>query len=550
MDGIHPILVQLLVNDQVVARHGTVVERRSSPVIAPPPIDLSLIASIDDPGPTASDEAFADAADELDALLGVASIVDTPMTLDIPPSVATAAVESGVLRDDAADILADEEVLAAPATPFDVSSAAAVDRVDAFVRQLSAGEADMRDLFGVFGVRDVWLTTEPLSAEGAQVLSDLGVRYLAMPVDVYETTVVGTTNASTSETDEFPALDRFVELDLPDGSTILVLLIDEELGAMFGAERTEEILAEQTATEWALETVAGWRLDQYSAPGAGTRDRLSRLIAAPGSDTFDPELVLALESFAEDSEAIRFTKASVLASVTDTREPPDDAALPDTAGPSLEARLDRIAIVEADLADTSSMLPDSDDRPAEWSRRLDSFVSTAFGDDAVDAELDELVAEAARIRGAVTPPDPFTFTLTGRDEQQIEIRIGNQLDEELIVLLRLRSPRLSFPKGDMIVTLVPNDITVVSVPVVARSNGTSAVTVEIVTPDAKRPLIEPVRLTSRVNALTGLGQLLTAGLVLILASWWISHWRSRRRERDTDADGPHEAASAVDASSD
>ena len=68
-DGIHPILVQLRVDDQVVARHGTVVERRSNRTAVPPTIDLSMIAAIDDPGPTADDDAFADAAGDLDDLL-------------------------------------------------------------------------------------------------------------------------------------------------------------------------------------------------------------------------------------------------------------------------------------------------------------------------------------------------------------------------------------------------------------------------------------------------------------------------------------------------
>ena len=544
-DGIHPILVQLSVDEQVVAQHATVVERRSNTTAAPPPIDLALIATIDDPGPTADDEAFATAAGELEDLLSLAAVVEAPIALDIPPSVAAAAVDADDIRNDAADILSGEEVLAAPATPFDVSSATAVGRIEAFVRQLRAGEDDMRELLGVIAVRDVWLASEPLSAEGAQVLRDLGVRYLAMPADVYLATVANTAAEDDTGSDplELPTRDRFIELDLPDGSTMSILLIDDELGANFEAERTDEILAEQTPTEWALETVAQWRLAQYATPRLQRREQLSRLIAAPGFGTFDPTLVLALESFAEGTQAIRFTNASVLASVTDTQGHPDGAALPDTAGPSLEARLDNIALVQADLDDTASMLPDDDDRPAQWSRRLDSFVSTAFGDEAVDAQLGELVDEAARIRGGVVAPDPFTFTLTGREEQRIDIRIENTLDEPLRVLLRLSSPRLSFPNGDMPVTLAAADTTVVDVAVIARSNGTSAVTVEVLTPLAQRPLIEPVRLTSRVNALTGLGQVLTAAFVLILASWWISSWRSKRRARDADdAEHAHPAS--------
>ncbi len=560
-DGIHPILVQVSVDGQVVARHGTVVERRSAATTAPPPIDLSFIASIDDPGPTGDDREFDDAVDELDELLAIASAVEAPITLDIPPSVASAAVESNRLLGDAAEILLDDEVLAAPATPFDVSSAAAVDRVDAFERQLNAGEDDIRTLLGVVTVRDIWLATEPLSAEGAQVLRRLGVRYLAMPADVYADTVAndgpdndgpddGDANVvdpgSDDEVAELPSRDRFVELELPDGSTMPALIIDDEFGATFEAQRTEEILAEQTPTEWALETVAQWRLAQYASPRSEQRNRLGRLIAAPGLGAFDPTLVTALETFAEGTDAIRFAPASALASVTDRQDQPPGAALPETAGPSLEARLDRIALVEADLADTATMLADDDPRPAQWTRQLDSFVSTAFGDAAVQMQLDVLVTEAAALRNSVVAPEPFTFTLTGREAQQIDVRVGNTLDEPLNVILRLSSPRLDFPDGDIAVTLDPLDTTVVDVAVKARSNGTSPVTVEILTPSpAERALIEPVRLTARVNAFTGLGQVLTAALVLILATWWISSWRSKRRARDAgevDAERAHPAS--------
>ena len=36
-------------------------------------------------------------------------------------------------------------------------------------------------------------------------------------------------------------------------------------------------------------------------------------------------------------------------------------------------------------------------------------------------------------------------------------------------------------------------------------------------------------LTARVNALAGLGQVVTGGAVLVLVSWWYGHFRRRRR---------------------
>jgi flagellar biogenesis protein FliO len=37
--------------------------------------------------------------------------------------------------------------------------------------------------------------------------------------------------------------------------------------------------------------------------------------------------------------------------------------------------------------------------------------------------------------------------------------------------------------------------------------------------------------TARVNALAGLGQLVTVMALLLLAVWWIHHFRRRHRER-------------------
>ena len=41
---------------------------------------------------------------------------------------------------------------------------------------------------------------------------------------------------------------------------------------------------------------------------------------------------------------------------------------------------------------------------------------------------------------------------------------------------------------------------------------------------------EPIVLTARVNALSGLGQLLTGAALLVLATWWFSHFRRKRRQ--------------------
>jgi hypothetical protein len=44
-----------------------------------------------------------------------------------------------------------------------------------------------------------------------------------------------------------------------------------------------------------------------------------------------------------------------------------------------------------------------------------------------------------------------------------------------------------------------------------------------------QPVTDPVVLTARVNALTGLGQVVTGGAIVVLLSWWFAHFRRRRR---------------------
>jgi hypothetical protein len=177
----------------------------------------------------------------------------------------------------------------------------------------------------------------------------------------------------------------------------------------------------------------------------------------------------------------------------------------------------------------ASMLPEGDARPPAWAAELETLVSPAYPADHVEAEVEEILAETEAITTSIVPPEPFTFTLTGR-EGDIDMRIGNTADEPLRVKLRLTSTKLTFPEGDQLVTLRADDETSVIVPVRARANGTSSVEVEILTP-VDRPLVEPVILTSRVTTLTGLGQVLTGGFILILLSWWFSSWRRQRRQR-------------------
>ncbi len=526
--GLYPIRVQLLTGDPaddlVVATAGTIVQRLAGPgdPTPPPPIDLSVVTATPPPGPDADRSTIEDAEAQLTAAIDLAARLDAPVTLEVPPPLVAARATTPEREAELADALAGDELVALPVPPLDVSSAVAAGRGDTFARLLSAGQDMLTAAVPTTpSRRDVWITTDPLSAAGAQQLRDLGVRFVVMPTALFRATVSTT----------LPDTDLFVEAELPDGGRLPLLLVDP-LAATLTTEAADEQLAEATLAEWSVATVAELLAAQADADGSSgaTAPERSIVLSTPDLRAPDARLLTGLHQLVSTTPSARFSPASTLIGTTDIQRANGrevTVELPEVAGPPLA---DRIALLDAaalTMVSAASMLADDDPRPQEWAALLDGLISTAYSDADVEAAVSELTAEAAALTDAVQLPAPFTFTLTGRTGT-IEIRLGNTGDEPVKVLVQLDSSKVEFPEGDRVVTLRPNDETSVTIPVLARSNGTSPIDLVVSTP-AGEPIDEPVTLTSRVTGLTGLGYLLTGGLILVLLSWWFTHWRARRR---------------------
>ena len=553
--GIYPLRIQLLLvddgNEELIATAGTVVQRIAGAVDADiataPPIDLAVVTVTPGPPPDADEALLERTRTQLDAAIELASEVDAPVTLEVPPTLIAeeAATSSGAER--LAVALADDELVALPIVPLDVSSAVAAGQADSYTRLLGAGEDLLTAAVPTTpSRRDIWLTADPLSAGGAQLLRDLGTRVIVIPADLYTETI----------DDDLPPSDLFVEAALPDGATLPFLVVGP-LAEELTAQAADRILARSTSAEWAVSTLGGLLVEQAEADTATTSaadqptslPRRSHVLTTPDLDSPDARLIRALEELATTTPAVRFSPASALVGLTDVLLDDDDAPvtiqLPDVAGPPLEARVELIALTRLELASAASMLPDDDPRIAAWSATLDTLISTGYTDAEAQAIATELIAGANSLTDAVELPQPFTFTLTGR-RGTIEVRIGNTGDEPLDVVVSLDSEKVTFPEGDQRVTLRPLDETSLFVPVEAESNGTSPIRLVVSTP-AGQPLEDPVTLTARVSALTGLGQVLTGGLILVLLTWWFTHWRSRRRaELAIDVRGRHPSAGTVE----
>ena len=301
--GLHALRVEILLGvhgfSTVLSTAGTVVQRLPGGGSIGSPLHLSVMGAVDEPPLGGDDTARAQSAGEVMALAEVADAIDSPATWSFPPTVVEALADD-VRATDLALALSGDELTSRPATPLDVSSAVAVDSLDVFTRQLLAGEDLLTSSVPTAPTRrDVWIAQDPLSASGAEALRDLGIRYIVMTPQLYAATV-GTAPSST---------DRFVEIELPDGGRLPLLVVDS-IGARY-AEGVEPALS---PTEFAVHNAAGLLLESVLIPDAGRR---SRVIAAPDLGPLDTTLLGELERIAGTTPDLRFTIGSTLTGLTD-----------------------------------------------------------------------------------------------------------------------------------------------------------------------------------------------------------------------------------------
>ncbi|HEU4841619.1 MAG TPA: hypothetical protein VFT09_09260, partial [Ilumatobacteraceae bacterium] len=377
----------------------------------------------------------------------------------------------------------------------------------------------------------------PLSAPAATLLREpLGYDLLIFSQDDYDGLDGGIAGYHDTTLAFRTALD--------DGSTLPGMIVHP---ASRWLDPDETAAHGMTATDGAIAIMAELRVTR-SELGAGLHR--SAVLAAPVGVVPDPDLLAALGTYATDTPDTRLATLTELPAATDVQvvpgTGPEVVQLPESAGTDLNDRVARIDVVRVDATAAGSM-PLDPAQAEEWDAELDQLVSTNLDEAEVDATLARIAAETQAVYDCVATPNPFTFTLTGRSST-LRLNLTNECDEDLGVVVHPTSAKLTFPNGDVARTLAANSVTEVEIEVESRSNGTSGITIDVLTPVGSLPVQEPLVLTARVNALSGLGQLVTGGALLVLISWWYGHFRRRRRIRRAligEVDNPVNVGAAV-----
>lgn len=403
-----------------------------------------------------------------------------------------------------------------------------------FTRQLRLGETTLATLFpSRVAPRHTWVQSAPLSSGGARTLADLGFRLVVLPSEVQDAIARSTPSGSA-----FAGVDpsHIVELTFPDDGSIDGIVVDPRLSSALTRGSARPDGGEYLVAHQVLADLKALRLEMSARFANAT----PAIVLSTDSGDIPPAAMTdaLIDVVTRDVRFAFIDLDTALASMSSAR--PSSIELSDLADqpvafPASAYLGSLVDDLDATVDAYASVLPTGDEAPRRWRRLVDIVADNRL--DGADREryAASIRSEIAALAATIVPPTSTTFTLGGR-QSPIRFSIRNDSTQDLQVVVRLRSSKLRIPDADRLVPLPAGTSTAVDVPVVARSNGQFPVTLQLLTPRGEMPLGPASTLTARVNALAGLGQLVTGIALLLLLSWWISHLRReyRRKQALTD----------------
>ena len=407
-------------------------------------------------------------------------------------------------------VLAKHQLLASTFVPFDPSSAEKAKLSSEFDTQLARGIEILNTRNGDAGVNPrTWFSTRPINTDGISLLARSGY-----------TNVVFSPQAAQS----LGALDSYTKQyranytgDLT--AKVSIAVADPRYAASLSGSNTNPV---QTSMAIAAEIIA-----QQGELALGQRRPLDHHLIVSTLDGSLPNPVLLNSLLVALSNAPQITLRP-LGSIQRATEASTSLMMPSGAPIDLRARRPQLQSVIDEIASTRSMLSDDVPQRMWWEDALLLIQSDSLNSDRFDLYLKGFRAQLRTFRASVSVPESLTFTLSGKSSD-LRLQLRNSASMPLSVLVTLSSAKLTFPEKPQVVTVAANSAVDLIVPVVARANGTFPLEVVLYTPDGTAQVGKRIRLSARVSALAGLGQLVTGVALLLLASWWIAHWRKQHR---------------------
>lgn len=434
----------------------------------------------------------ADGVSVNDAVAILAAHPDRPATVVLGGDTLTSLRADPALNAAFRAALADRTVVVDSNPELDPSSMAAIGRLDRYRLAVAAAMADGAALDLPVDRASTTVAALP-TTDGAAALTELGITR-ALEIAPLPSSAVG----RSPDTDE-----GATQLATVDGPLAWIR------AAGFSAElqtegRSPAVRAQRILSQLALADPANPVLVNGSGRDPDdSRETLDVLLGA-----------LATPEVAEVS------LAELVSSMPTGQARPASRPAQD-----LSAVADGAASAVALLANYEAFYVNGPDTPAEFGSELDAALSLDADPstrlDVVQA-LNERLDEAL---GTIALPDSQTVTLAARSVP-IPLTIENNASGTRQVLLRFRSDKIAVAEDGEVITIDPGTSSI-DIEVEARSLGVSPLEVAVLTPDGQR-VLSTTQFEMRSTAIPGIGLLISAVGLCLLAGWWYISIRRKR----------------------
>lgn len=407
-------------------------------------------------------------------------------------------------------VLAKHQVLASTFVPFDPSSAEKAKLGSEFDKQLARGIEILNTRNGDAGINPrTWFSTRPINTDGISLLARSGFTNVVFSPQAAQS--LGTLDSYTKQYRANYIGDSTAKVS--------IAVADPRYATSLSASNTNPV---QTSMAVAAEIIA-----QQGELALGQRQPLDHHLIISTLDGSLPNPVLLNSLLVALSNAPQITLRP-LGSIQRATEASTPLTMPSGAPIDLRARRPQLQLVVDEISSTQSMLSADAPQRMWWEDELLLVQSDSLNNDRFAVYLKGFRSQLRAFRASVSVPESLTFTLSGKSSD-LRLQLRNSASMPLSVLVTLSSAKLTFPEKPQVVTVAANSAVDLIVPVVARANGTFPLEVVLYTPDGTAQVGKRIRLSARVSALAGLGQLVTGVALLLLASWWIAHWRKQHR---------------------
>jgi len=515
-DGIYPITLRIVdfQTKTVLASVLTFLNRRDA-TIPSPVIPVATFVRLSAPPSLLSDGTIAltdttrQAISQFTLFL---SNTTSPLTISVQPELIAALARSTVPSDvemfmSLLDQLRTRSIIAGTFAPTDPSALAASRLSAEFIKQLRFGERILHSyLPDVTVERTTWVSDKYLDSDGVSLLRRAGITTIILlgggQQDVsakkgpfYVSRPQGSENIGIAVI----SADQQASIDL-DSTSISGPMLAYRVAAGIIVQR-DDLVATGVSPSAIRLLLSNWA---GTLPNGSVLDIATRALAtAPGIDLTDASSHPAVDA---TFPAMRFGKKSPA---------------------TLAVEASTVNAARAELIGFGSMLDKTSPLLDTWEALLGLGMSPTAT--TPKAYLNTLRAQLRATKRSITITTPEKITLSSRDGI-IRLQLRNDSTQPLTIFLRLSSPKLMLTKPFRQVVLKEKSTTDIAIPAKTRTNGSFSIVVRTTTPTGNLEVAPLLTITTRVNTIAGLGQLVSITLLLVLIAWWWSNRRSARRQ--------------------